>query len=478
MSIGQNSSNQKNAAGSSTASSNTVSSSAASKSTTLSPGRPWKRAWLWMIVCSLLFEIVYNGCNWITSQRHDVGSWYFDWEFKIPFIPAMIVPYWTLNLFFVGSFFVCSSLPELRVLRNRLIAAIAIAGTCFLVFPLKLAFPRPEVTGFFGLLFAALRSFDQPYNLSPSLHIALRTVVYPVYIPRVAGLASVGLRIWFLLIGISTIFTYQHQVIDVCTGWILAITCLHLFAEQDPAIDRTRRLRNARVGAYYAAGACVVLALAWAAWPWGCMLLWPGCALALVSAGYLWLGSSVYRKFHGQLPFSTRLLLGPVLIVHWLSLCYYRRQCRPWDEVVPGLLIGRRLNAREAAGAVEQGVTAVLDLTSEFSEPAPFRSMSYRSLPLLDLTAPTTGQLQDAVAFVREEIARGKVYVHCKAGYSRSAAAVGAYLLQYGYAADVDEVLTMLRRVRPSIVVRPEARQAICDYQAFVSERRRLAASP
>jgi hypothetical protein len=437
----------------------------------------WKSALVWMIFCSLLFELVYDGCNWITAQRHDVGTWFFAWEMRIPFVPAMIVPYWSLDLFFIGSFFVCSNFSELRILRNRLTASILIAGVCFLLFPLRLAFPRPEVAGVFGSLFAALRSFDQPYNLSPSLHIALRTIVYPVYLPRVTGLARMVLRVWFLLIGVSTIFTYQHQVIDIVTGWILAIVCLHLFAEEDPAIDRSWRVRNGSVWGYYAAGAIAAGVVAWLCWPMGVFFLWPGCALAIVAAGYLGLGSGVYRKRRGWLPFSTRVLLGPVLLGHRLSLVYYRRQCRPWDKVLPGLLIGRCLSEREAEIAVSQGVVAVLDLTTEFSEAPAFLVATYRNLPLLDLTAPTTRQLQDAVGFLRDQIVRGTVYVHCKIGYSRSAAVVGAYLLECGYAANVDEALEILRLARPSIIVRPEALRALADFatsQATVA----LAASP
>ena len=63
-------------------------------------------------------------------------------------------------------------------------------------------------------------------------------------------------------------------------------------------------------------------------------------------------------------------MLAPILIGQYLSLVYYRRQCRAWDEVVPGVLIGRTLTEAEAAAAVKQGVTAVLDLTAEFSEAA------------------------------------------------------------------------------------------------------------
>src|SRR5438105_864967 len=82
---------------------------------------------------------------------------------------------------------------------------------------------------------------------------------------------------------------------------------------------------------------------------------------------------------------------------------------------------GRRLNDAEATAAIHQGVTAVLDLTAEFSKPRPFDSVTYHSMPILDLTAPTLGQLREAVNFITEQAATGRVYVHCKIGYSRSA---------------------------------------------------------
>jgi predicted protein tyrosine phosphatase len=433
------------------------------------PGRPWLAALASMIVCGLMFEVFYNACNWYTSQRSDVGTWCYDWEFRIPFVPAMIVPYWTLNLFFMGSFFVCATLAELKVLRTRIGLAILIACSCFLLFPLKLAFPRPEVDGFFGLLFEALRSFDKPYNLSPSLHVALRTLVWPVFVPRTSGAFNLLLRVWFVLIGVSTIFTYQHQVIDVATGWLLAIGCLHLVAQPNPEADTSLGIRNGRVGMYYALGGASLLVVASLGWPWGVILIWPATAALVLALGYFAFGAVVYRKLNGRLAFSSRVLLAPIIAGQWLSLQYYRRQCHDWDEVVPGLWIGRRLNDREARGAVARGVTGVLDLTAEFSEPESFKARHYLNIPVLDLTAPTQQQLHRAIQFIQGEVPHGVVYVHCKIGYSRSAAVVGAYLLHTGRAATVDEAIALLRAVRPRIVVRPEARQAIADFRAASS---------
>jgi protein-tyrosine phosphatase len=54
--------------------------------------------------------------------------------------------------------------------------------------------------------------------------------------------------------------------------------------------------------------------------------------------------------------------------------------------------------------------------------------------------------------------------VHCKIGYSRSAAVVGAYLLGIGRVQNSDDAIGLLRRARPSIVVRPEVYEALIQF--------------
>jgi len=83
---------------------------------------------------------------------------------------------------------------------------------------------------------------------------------------------------------------------------------------------------------------------------------------------------------------------------------------------------------------------------------------------VLDLTAPTRGKLDTAVSFITNQIDRGTVYVHCKIGYSRPAAVVACYLLASGKIQTSDEAMQRLRKVRPSIVIRPEARRAIVEF--------------
>jgi protein-tyrosine phosphatase len=187
-------------------------------------------------------------------------------------------------------------------------------------------------------------------------------------------------------------------------------------------------------------------------------------AFGIVAIAYFGLGPIVFHKTKGKLPWSTRFVLAPCLLGQYLSLLYYRSQCRPWDEITPQIWIGGKLGSRSANKAVYHGVTAVLDLSAEFSEAKPFRKINYRNVPLLDLTAPTQAQLVEMSEFIGSQSRNGVVYVHCKIGYSRSAAAVAAYLILNGNANSAEEAFTIIRRVRPSIIIRSEVIFALSEF--------------
>lgn len=420
----------------------------------------------WAAAASLLFVGVYNACNWITTQRADVGTWFFPWELHIPFVPWMILPYWSLDLFFLASFFICRSDRELKVLSTRLMLAILVAGAFFLAMPLTTVFPRHEVPGFFGFLFEALRSFDQPHNLFPSLHIAFRTLLAAHFVRHSRGLLRLSVHLWFSLIGVSTLLTYQHHVVDVLGGFALALLCFYAIpAEKGSFVNA----RNPKVAIRYGLGSliCGIAAIALAMdfnlpWPlrWaGAGLGWPAFALFMTALAYGGRGGRIYRKASGTLPWSARLLLAPVLWGHWISFLHYKRQCQAWNEVAPGLLVGRRLSEKEAQDAVLEGVVAVLDLTAESSENKTFLKLPYLNLPVLDLTAPSPEQIQLGLAFIKTHLPKGKIYIHCKIGYSRSAAMAAAFLMDQGMKAE--EALLQLKAKRPRIVIRPEIRKCL-----------------
>ena len=434
---------------------------------TSSPKRPWLSAAGTLALTGLLFIVAYNVCNRLTALRPDVGVWVFSWEKYWPVIPAFIVPYWSEDLLFVIAPFLCRTRVELAVHRRRIVFCIVAGCLGFLLIPLRFAFPRPHVEGVFAPMFAALYSFDLPHNLFPSLHIALRTLLASMFLRVACGPWRWATHAWFSLIGISTLVTWQHHLVDVLGGFWLAAIALHLYRFDETPQPRAS---NRAIAIGYAILAIACSQIARISWPWTFPFVWPAFAFGVGAFGYGGFGAGIYRKRDGRLTWQTKALLGPLLAVQWLSWIYYRGKSARWSEVTPQVWIGALPTPEIARDAIAAGVTAVLDLTVEFSEAAPFLKTRYHHLPVLDLTAPNPDQLEEAVRFIAQESARGIVFIHCKAGYSRTAGAVGAWLLKSGQARDVDEVVARLEAARPGIVIRAEIREALRACHALGGE--------
>ncbi len=164
----------------------------------------------------------------------------------------MILPYMSIDLFFIAAPFLCRTDQQLRIFSRRVVAAILIAGLCFLLFPLRFAFPRPHTSGWLGAIFDWFRGMDSPFNLLPSLHAALLLLLVDLYVRNLRVVLLFAAMLWFFLISLSPVLTYQHHVIDIVGGFVLSGYCFYLFRESSVALPV---LVNRRIGSYYAAGA-------------------------------------------------------------------------------------------------------------------------------------------------------------------------------------------------------------------------------
>ena len=123
---------------------------------------------------------------------------YFGWERSIPFVPFMILPYLSIDLFFVAAPFLFRDEAGLRIFARRVTATIVIAGVFFLLLPLRFAFPRPSAGGSLGTIFDWFRGLDGPYNLFPSLHAALLLLLVDTYARHLRGPGRAGRVLgWF-----------------------------------------------------------------------------------------------------------------------------------------------------------------------------------------------------------------------------------------------------------------------------------------
>jgi membrane-associated phospholipid phosphatase len=139
----------------------------------------------------------------------------------MPFVPAFILAYLSLDLVFILAPFVLRTRGELQALALTLASVTAVAGLGFLLVPAEPAFSIQDAGAWSGL-FEVSRRMALRYNMVPSLHVALSCVCLAAYASRRSRLVRLFLGVWGAAIALSTLLTHQHHVLDVITGLILA----------------------------------------------------------------------------------------------------------------------------------------------------------------------------------------------------------------------------------------------------------------
>lgn len=420
----------------------------------------WRRGVLWLLLLGPLFFASYGLANWLTAQRKDVGSLVFAWEHATPLWPWSIVPYWSIDLLYGLSFLLPATRREMDRHALRLLSTQILCVACFLLWPLRFTFERPELSGFFGWMFDVLMGFDKPFNQAPSLHIALLVVIWVMFARHTHGLLLRGLlHGWMALIGLSVLTTWQHHFIDVPTGILAGWLCVWLWPIEGRSPLQSLRLAREpqrwRLALRYGLGSALCVALAvklGGAWLW---LLWPCAALLLVALNYALFGAAGFQKrADGSLSAASSWLLAPYLLGAWINSRLWTRKHPQPDQVVDGVWLGRVPSAREAAP-----FAAVLDLSAEL--PVRLPGKTYRNLLLLDLVAPDVEACRQGAELIEELQRQGPLLVCCALGYSRSATLVAAWLLHSGRAASVAQAIELIRAARPQIVLGEPQRLAL-----------------
>ncbi len=423
--------------------------------------RPLLAAWLWLLGLGTFFFLSYGFANTVTAQRANVPEIAFAWERHIPFLAWTIVPYWTTDLFYAISVLECRTREELRTQVRRLIAVQLICISGFLLVPLQFGWERPQTAGLFGQMFDALMSFDKPYNQAPSLHVALTAVLWAAFGRHYGGWALGVLRAWFVMMALSTLTTWQHHFIDLPAGLWAGMLVLALFPDRTarvvcrPASDPLRF----RIAALYLVGAAVfAIAAVWTA-GLGWLLLWPAGALAAAGVIYTAGRPELFRKANGAISGPAIFVLAPYIAGAWLSSRWFTRGQPAAQEIADGVWLGRMPRRAERD---KLGVASIVDVTAEL--PCTTEGIAYRGIPMLDLLAPGADQLRAAVKAIDELQSARPTLVCCALGYSRSAAAVAAWLMSSGRARSVDEAVKQIKARRPVIVLRAAYRAAIEEW--------------
>ena len=145
-------------------------------------------------------------------------------DHRIPLQPAWVLVYGPLYLFLILlPLFVIRGERHIRQTLYAYLTVWLSAYVVFLLYPTVAPRPGDTVAGdgfaAWGLRF--LYDADPPYNCFPSLHVAHSFVsaLSSYRVHRGVGLAAI---VCAFVVGISTLFTKQHYVLDVAAGVLLA----------------------------------------------------------------------------------------------------------------------------------------------------------------------------------------------------------------------------------------------------------------
>ena len=195
------------------------------------------------------------------------------------------------------------------------------------------------------------------------------------------------------------------------------------------------------------------------------LLALPGASVLLVGIAYVKRSPGVFgKRADGHLSPWHKIIHWPYLLVAWgLWQLKSRLQGeRPYDEVAPGIFVGRRPRGPDD---VPPDVETVVDLTSEFSRADALRDVPrYLCLPTLDTAAPDAAQLKRLIDELLDP--RVPLFIHCAMGHGRSATVAGALMLRRGITKDVDSTVAAMQAQRPRVHLHREQREALLPYCA------------
>jgi hypothetical protein len=181
------------------------------------------------------------------------------------------------------------------------------------------------------------------------------------------------------------------------------------------------------------------------AWLW---LAWPAVSLLLVALNYLAFDAAGFQKRQdGSLSPAAYGLFAPYLLAAWINSRLWTKKHPQPDHVVDNVWLGRLPDPNQL-----KPFAAVVDMCAELPIRPGLRG--YQSVPTLDLVSPTAQTCLLAAQAIERLHQQGPLLVCCALGYSRSAAAVAAWLLYSGRAESVDNAIVLIRKARPGVVLR------------------------
>jgi len=184
----------------------------------------------------LLWCVCYFGIN-IISRHRKTHILALPFEQNIPFVPFFVIFYMLTYVIIFMVIVVVKDIKDFRRTALAFILVIVVSSIFYLAYPVEAV--RPNITNpdtIILKLLAFVYIIAEPYNLFPSLHIALTTLALLIcfHFKRFVGYLLIP---FVTLITASTLFLKQHYIVDILLS-IFFVSIVYYFVFMKGLFDR------------------------------------------------------------------------------------------------------------------------------------------------------------------------------------------------------------------------------------------------
>lgn len=198
-----------------------VFSRSASSTTTPDTGKQALRSIAMGVLVFVAWATSYYATGLLTYQR-TMMTLSLSLDGMIPFVPRIVFVYITVQVFVLwATVRAAPTIPWGAFLRTYG-TILLVCNLCFLLLPVTMQWPKLDTTHIPAWVLSLVHGSDIPHNCFPSSHcaMALAAALFLFRVHRTLG--WIGLA-HALTIGVSTLLTKQHYVVDVLAGFALAL---------------------------------------------------------------------------------------------------------------------------------------------------------------------------------------------------------------------------------------------------------------
>jgi membrane-associated phospholipid phosphatase len=173
-------------------------------------------------IFGVVWSVLWSGANYFSGLQADRYPLYLSFERGIPFVPWMMIIYFSMDIAVVVFLFIFRNWREAVPPVGMLLIQLVIAVPFFIFLPMEVGFVGPHPQGVWGDIFAPYGYPDYSrWNHVPSLHVTYSFTMALVLGQRWGCFWMIGSTIWAALVSVSTMLVHEHHLIDVVSGLVL-----------------------------------------------------------------------------------------------------------------------------------------------------------------------------------------------------------------------------------------------------------------